>query len=525
MSKARELKSRALEGAARVKARAQDVAKRVRSIDARASVDAAKKRVDRAVRAVKSVDATAMARNAARAVRARVDVDVDASAVMWLATACVVARACTGVDARACAVLSMASRVVVRRTVVGTHEALMFVDRFLATFAKNLALRAAALAAGSREAAAAGRVLLFARGAESALEVKAVLVTVLMAFLVRVIRAVTTRKASSREVKVVLVTGGSGGLGAELLSGIRAAFPGAVVYGTSRKGCAAKDASHETEDSGIGGFFGFVASPATKLLQRTASQKNVRKLTEAAGAEPLGATIEGGEVVSHPLLKMDVTDEESIKECVDAIVRRHGKIDVLINNAGVCLASWAKQTPRADADSIMQTNFLGVVNVINHAMPHLAKGANVINIGSIAGRIGIPYQSLYSASKAALMVYTDALRMETKSSGVHVSLIEPGDLQPGMASVSKAEGFDRDPVAVRAERIMREEEAAGTKPAVVVKTVVKAIKSRAPRNRYLVGPDSWLVETLSRVCSYSAKEYFLASHYRIPPRDRAWIRV
>ena len=525
MSNARELKSRALEGrGARQGARAQDVAKRVRSIDARASVDAAKAGVDRAVRAVKSVDATAMARNAARAVRARgrgrgrVGGDV-----CWRRRASSPKR--TGVDARVRrAVDGVSSR---RQTHRRGHARGVDVRRSISrdVCEEFSAVRAAALAAGSREAAAAGRVLLFARGAESALEVKAVLVTVLMAFLVRVIRAVTTRKASSREVKVVLVTGGSGGLGAELLSGIRAAFPGAVVYGTSRKGCTAKDASNETEDSGIGGFFGFVASPATKLLQRTASQKNVRKLTEAAGAEPLGATIEGGEVVSHPLLKMDVTDEESIKECVDAIVRRHGKIDVLINNAGVCLASWAKQTPRADADSIVQTNFLGVVNVINHAMPHLAKGANVINIGSIAGRIGIPYQSLYSASKAALMVYTDALRIETKSSGVHVSLIEPGDLQPGMASVSKAEGFDRDPVAVRAERIMREEEAAGTKPAVVVKTVVKAIKSRAPRNRYLVGPDSWLVETLSRVCSYSAKEYFLASHYRIPPRDRAWIRV
>jgi NAD(P)-dependent dehydrogenase (short-subunit alcohol dehydrogenase family) len=525
MPTASELKSRALEGAARVKARAQKLVERAQTIDARASVDAAKARVDRAVRAVKSVDATAMARNASRAVRARVDVDASAVTMMWLATACVVARAVSGVDARACAVLSMASRVIVRRTVVGTHDALMVVDRFLATFAKNLAPRASALAAGSLEARLLGRALRFVRGAESALEVKAVLVTVLMAFAMRVFLALTIKEAPSREVKVVLVTGGSGGLGGELLSGIREAFPGAVVYGTSRKGWSAKEASNDTEETGMGGFFGFVASPAAKLLQRSASQKNVRRADDAAGAQPLGATIEGGEVVSQPLLKMDVTDEESIKECVDAIVRRHGKIDVLINNAGVCLASWAKQTPRADADSIMQTNFLGVVDVINHAMPHLAKGANVINIGSIAGRIGIPYQSLYSASKAALMVYTDALRMETKCSGVHVSLVEPGDLQPGMASVFKAKGFDRDPVAVRAERIMREEEAAGTKPGVVVKTVIKAIKSRAPKNRYLVGPDSWLVETLTRVCSYSAKEYFLASHYRIPPRDKAWIRV
>ena len=102
----------------------------------------------------------------------------------------------------------------------------------------------------------------------------------------------------------------------------------------------------------------------------------------------------------------------------------------------------------------MQTNFLGAVSVIRHAMPHLSQGANIINVGSIAGRIGIPFQSMYSASKAALMVYTDALRMETKGSGVRVSLIEPGDLrlQKGAASVVKSSGFESDPIADRAEK-------------------------------------------------------------------------
>jgi short-subunit dehydrogenase len=115
--------------------------------------------------------------------------------------------------------------------------------------------------------------------------------------------------------------------------------------------------------------------------------------------------------------------------------------------------------------------------------------------------------------------------MEVKTTGIRVSLVEPGDLQPGMKNVIKSDGFDLNPVAVRAEKIMREEEAAGTDPMKVAKKVVKAIKSKKPKHRYLIGPDSWLVETLSRVCSYSAREYFLASHYRVPPGDKAWIRV
>jgi NAD(P)-dependent dehydrogenase (short-subunit alcohol dehydrogenase family) len=310
----------------------------------------------------------------------------------------------------------------------------------------------------------------------------------------------------AEEVKVVLVTGGGGGLGSLILEQCRSAFPNATVYGTSRSG-------YKSSSNGSSGFFGLVRTPSKRTLD---GDENT----------PIGAELdEDGQVTSHPLLAMDLTSEESIKDCISTIVERHGKIDVLVNNAGICLASWANNTPREDAETIMQTNFLGVISVIREAMPHMRKGGNIINIGSIAGRIGIPYQSLYSASKAALMVYTDALRMEAKTTGIRVSLVEPGDLQPGMKNVIKSDGFDLNPVAVRAEKIMREEEAAGTDPIQVAKKVVKAIKSKKPKHRYLIGPDSWLVETLSRVCSYSAREYFLASHYRVPPGDKAWIRV
>ena len=148
-----------------------------------------------------------------------------------------------------------------------------------------------------------------------------------------------------------------------------------------------------------------------------------------------------------------------------------------------------------------------------------------LNVGSIGGRVGLPYQSMYSASKAAVMVWTDALRMETWGDGVRVSLVEPGDLKPGMVNAAKAEGFDDDPVATGAFDIMRKEEAEGTDPSAVVKTVIRSLRSRVPAARYLVGPDAWLVEMLSRFCPHPLKEFFLASHYRVPPRHDAWIRV
>jgi NAD(P)-dependent dehydrogenase (short-subunit alcohol dehydrogenase family) len=174
----------------------------------------------------------------------------------------------------------------------------------------------------------------------------------------------------------------------------------------------------------------------------------------------------------------------------------------------------------------MGTNFFGVVRMVRHCVPAMTGTCKrIVTVGSIGGRIGLPYNSMYSASKSATMLYTDSLRMELAQDGVAVSLVEPGDLKPGMLNAAKADGFDSNAYATGAFDIMRKEEAEGTDPRVVVKTVVGCVRSSRPKGRYLVGPDAWLVEVLTRLCSYPLREYFLASHYRIPPRHNAWIRV
>jgi len=117
------------------------------------------------------------------------------------------------------------------------------------------------------------------------------------------------------------------------------------------------------------------------------------------------------------------------------------------------------------------------------------------------------------------------LRMETWSSGVRVSLVEPGDLKPGMVNAAKADGFDDDAIASRAFDIMRKEEAEGTDPKAVARAIVRSLRSTTPAGRVLIGPDAWLVETLGRLVPHAWKEFFLASHYRVPPRHDAWIRV
>jgi NAD(P)-dependent dehydrogenase (short-subunit alcohol dehydrogenase family) len=230
---------------------------------------------------------------------------------------------------------------------------------------------------------------------------------------------------------------------------------------------------------------------------------------------------------------------------MDHIESTHGRLDLLVNNAGSVVATHAASTSDEDARDQFGTNFFGAVRVVRLATRVMRHGrkrrvardpkkkardfdfvaGRIVNVGSIGGRIGLPFQSMYSASKAATMTWSDALRLELASEAIFVSLIEPGDLKPGMVNARKAEGFDADPVAKRATDIMRAEEAVGTDPRVVAAVVERIAKSAKPNGRYLVGPDAWLVEALGRLVPHAWKEYFLASHYRVPPRENAWIRV
>ena len=304
-------------------------------------------------------------------------------------------------------------------------------------------------------------------------------------------------RASDEEIKVVLVTGASGGLGALIVRRLRKAFPNAAVYGTSRSGVAPAEAMAPTTDARA---FGDV-----------------------------------------PLLELDITNEASARRVIDAIESKHGRLDLLVNNAGSVVATHAASTFDEDARDQFATNFFGAVRMVRLATRVMRAGClrttdaerrsrsfvagRIVNVGSIGGRIGLPFQSMYSASKAATMTWSDALRIELRGEKIFVSLIEPGDLKPGMINARKAEGFDEDPVAKRATDIMRAEEAVGTDPEAVAAVVERIARSAAPDGRYLVGPDAWLVEALGRCAPRAWQEYFLASHYRVPPRENAWIRV
>jgi len=273
--------------------------------------------------------------------------------------------------------------------------------------------------------------------------------------------------------RVVIITGGSGGLGQIICNAIVASFPECYVYGTSR---SAK------------------GSPT----------KSKPGLT---------------------MIPLDVTSDTSVKECVQAILARHGFIDALVNNAGSLWNTRTATALAADASKQFELNFMGPLRMstavtkpmLEQQHEHGESGrSKIINIGSIGGRVGLPYNGLYSASKAALEKYSDTQAYELLRYGIRVSLIEPGDLKPGMAGTFKADDFDNDPVAVQAEEIMRKGEAEGSDPKQVGISIVDILHTSTPAQRYLVGPDAWLVSLCQRMLPDWIFQNGLMAWYSVP---------
>ena len=139
---------------------------------------------------------------------------------------------------------------------------------------------------------------------------------------------------------------------------------------------------------------------------------------------------------SFVLLPLDVTQDSSVKQAVQAIWEHEGRLDVVVNNAGIALVGAVEDTSLEEAQAEFDTNFFGVLRVCRAVLPLMRQQRSgcIINISSIAATIGIPFQSVYSASKAALEALTELLRMEVQPYGIRVVLVQPGDIDTGIAA-------------------------------------------------------------------------------------------
>lgn len=135
------------------------------------------------------------------------------------------------------------------------------------------------------------------------------------------------------------------------------------------------------------------------------------------------------------LLKLDLSDDDSIATCTQQFIDEYGQLDVLINNAGVGITGALEELPKAEMLKNFQVNFFGPIQVIQQLLP-LMRAKNdglIINITSIAGYVGLPYRGIYSASKAALEIITESIRMEINTFNIKAVNLAPGDFATNIA--------------------------------------------------------------------------------------------
>lgn len=198
-------------------------------------------------------------------------------------------------------------------------------------------------------------------------------------------------------------------------------------------------------------------------------------------------------------LVMDVTDEGSIDHALQCLMERAGRLDVLVNNAGIGVSGPFEETPIEAGRAQMETNFFGAVRVCQKVLPLMRAqhGGCVVNISSIGGRLGLPFQSYYSASKFALEGWSESLRYEMEPFNIRVALVEPGNFSTAFyANRQLFGGAECSPYKNACERalaVMVKDEMQGGDPSQVANAVARIVQQRRPPIRVAVGPwfETW----------------------------------
>ena len=265
--------------------------------------------------------------------------------------------------------------------------------------------------------------------------------------------------------KVVLITGGSSGIGKSI--GEYLHQKGFVVYGTSR---------------------------------------NPEKITNSI----------------FPLVALDVRDKQSIVNCVAEVIQKSGRLDIVINNAGVGITGPIEEIPTEEIRNNFETNLFGPIEVMKAVLPQMReqKSGLIINITSIAGYMGLPYRGIYSASKGALELITEALRMEVKSFGIQITNVAPGDFATNIAAgryhapVVKGSAYE-----VPYGNTLKEMDShvdSGSNPNEMAEAIFVIIQTDKPKIHYKVGAFMQKFSiVLKRILPDAVYEKMLMNHYKL----------
>ncbi|KIC93206.1 SDR family oxidoreductase [Flavihumibacter solisilvae] len=226
--------------------------------------------------------------------------------------------------------------------------------------------------------------------------------------------------------------------------------------------------------------------------------------------------------VSYHQVVMDVTSESDIRKAVETIVREHGRIDVLVNNAGLGIAGPLEVLARADTEAVINTNILGVLLTCQAVLPHMRrqKAGVIINISSIGSEMGLPYRSVYSASKAAVDRLTESLRMEMKPFGIRACIVQPGDINTNInrnrltSELADSEAYGKS--FARTNRLMNDGVRKGMDPVKAARLISSIISSNRVKKLYRMGTFSErLSVVLKKILPAPMFEKLISNHYQV----------
>lgn len=219
---------------------------------------------------------------------------------------------------------------------------------------------------------------------------------------------------------------------------------------------------------------------------------------------------------------LDVLNPKSIESAIAAILKKESRLDVLVNNAGMGITGPIEDTPTDEMRKVFDTNLFGAIDVMKGVLPQMRKqqAGTIINVTSIAGYMGLPYRGIYSATKGALELVTEATRMEVKSFGVDIVNVAPGDFATNIAA-----GRYHTPVFENSAYKKSYEEnlalmdahvESGMDPKEMAKTVFKVINTKNPKVHYKVGGfmEKFSI-VLKRILPDKMYEKLLMNHYKL----------
>ena len=201
-------------------------------------------------------------------------------------------------------------------------------------------------------------------------------------------------------------------------------------------------------------------------------------------------------------IKCDVSNSMDISNAIREIaIKEKNEINLLINNAGMGISGAIEYHEESEIKKIIDVNLLGLINVTRLSLPYMSRGSKIINISSVAGPISIPFQTMYSVTKAGVLAFSNGLRNEVRPLGIKVTSILPGDTKTGFTNArekSRDDGRYSDRIKKSVAK-MELDESNGVPASKVAKKILKVSKKKNPNTYYVVGSSYKLLVFLSRI--------------------------